>query len=201
MSGEQPLVVGIGGSPRRGSSSEQALRSCLGVAQELGARTECFAGAAINLPMYAPGDDKRTEEPPSFVDALRRADGLVIAAPGYHGAISGLVKNALDYIEDLREDERPYLDGRAVGCVSVAAGSQAAVGTLIGLRAVVHSLRGWPTPLGVPVNSQLVEFDAEGVCADQAVAAQLRAMCEQVLDFARMMRATGRGLAAEAATA
>ncbi|MBS1895306.1 MAG: NAD(P)H-dependent oxidoreductase [Actinobacteria bacterium] len=188
MSVTAPLVVGIGGSPRQGSSSELALRECLGVAEALGARTECFAGVAIDLPMYAPGERARSDAADALVDAVRRADGVVIAAPGYHGAISGLAKNALDYIEDLRDDERPYLDGRAVACISVAAGPQAAVGTLIGLRAVVHALRGWPTPLGVPVNSQLVEFGADGSCRDQAVAGQLRAACEQVLDFARMKR-------------
>ena len=29
-------------------------------------------------------------------DALARADGVVISTPGYHGGISGLLKNALD---------------------------------------------------------------------------------------------------------
>jgi FMN reductase len=44
---------------------------------------------------------------------VRAADVLVIATRGYHSGISGLVKNALDTLEELRDDERPYLDGRA----------------------------------------------------------------------------------------
>jgi hypothetical protein len=39
----------------------------------------------------------------------------IVGSPGYHGAISGLVKNALDYIEDLREDPRVYLDNTPWG--------------------------------------------------------------------------------------
>ena len=54
----------------------------------------------------------------------------MLVSPGYHGAVSGLVKNALDYVEDLRDEPRPYLDGRAVGCVAIALGWQAAVTTL-----------------------------------------------------------------------
>ena len=46
------------------------------------------------------------------------------------GGISGLVKNALDYIEDMREDSRVYLDNKPWGCISCAYGWQAAVGTL-----------------------------------------------------------------------
>ena len=41
--------------------------------------------------------------------AYRWADGLLVASPGYHGGISGMMKNALDYVEDLRADERVYL--------------------------------------------------------------------------------------------
>ena len=36
----------------------------------------------------------------------RGAHALIIGSPGYHGGISGLVKNALDYLEELREDPR-----------------------------------------------------------------------------------------------
>ena len=66
--------------------------------------------------------------------ALRDADAVVVGSPGYHGAVSGLVKNALDYIEDLREDPRVYLDNTPWGCISCAYGWQAAVGTLGQLR-------------------------------------------------------------------
>jgi FMN reductase len=109
---------------------------------------------------------------------------VVLVSPGYHGTISGLMKNALDYVEDLREDDRPYLDGRAVGCVSVALGWQAAVTTLTSLRSIVHSLRGWPTPLGAAVNSAEVRFD-NGACSSETVAGNLRTIGRQVAEFAQ----------------
>ena len=116
--------------------------------------------------------------------AVSAADGLIIASPGYHGGISGLVKNALDYVEDLRGDPRPYLDGRAVGCVATAAGWQAAGSTLQALRAVVHALRGWPTPLGVAVNSELPVWSEDGTVADAGLVTQLEILTGQVVDFA-----------------
>jgi FMN reductase len=42
---------------------------------------------------------------------VRGADALVFGSPGYHGTLSGLVKNALDYLEELGRDARPYVDG------------------------------------------------------------------------------------------
>jgi FMN reductase len=195
-----PLIVGIGGSTRAGSSSERLLRACLEFAEAQGARTSSFVGTALRLPIYEVESSERTEDARMLVAAIRSADGLVIASPGYHGSISGLVKNALDYVEDLREDERPYLDGRAVGCVASAAGWQAAGSTLAALRAVVHALRGWPTPLGVAINSERPLWDGEGGVGDTGLLGQLEILTGQVVDFARRWGASRGEVATAPAT-
>jgi FMN reductase len=115
---------------------------------------------------------------------LSRADGIILGTPGYHGGISGLVKNALDYTEELKSDPRPYLEGRAVGCIVTAAGAQGAMTTLMALRSVVHALRGWPTPLGVAMVTSSPVFDAVGNCLSSALETQLKLMAQQVFDFA-----------------
>jgi len=94
--------------------------------------------------MYVPDATLRTDKARRLIGALAGCDAVIIASPGYHGGPSGLIKNALDYVEDLRDDERPYFDGRAVGCIACAAGWQATTTTLIALRSIVHALRGWP---------------------------------------------------------
>ncbi len=182
----KPLVVGIGGTTRAVSSTDRALRLALQAAEDAGARTFLFGGAFLShLPHFAPENRERNEEQRQMVEMVRRADGLIIASPGYHGGVSGLVKNALDLLEDLREDERPYLDGRAVGCVAVSAGWQAAVSTLAALRSIVHALRGWPTPLGATLNTAQPIFDSTGACTDPKVAEQLATVGQQVVAFAQ----------------
>jgi FMN reductase len=177
-------VVGIGGSLRQESQSERALRIALGGAALAGAKTTYVSGADLVLPFYDPADADRSPVASRLVEELRAADGVVLVSPGYHGAISGLVKNALDYVEDMRDDARPYLDGRAVGCVATAHGWQAAVNTLASLRSIVHALRGWPTPLGAAVNSRDVLFGPDGGCSDEKTAETLRTIGLQVVEFA-----------------
>jgi FMN reductase len=177
-------VVGIGGSLRADSQSERALRIALDGAERAGARTTVITGADLVLPFYDPAEPERSVNAYRLVETLRTADGVVLVSPGYHGTVSGLVKNALDYVEDLREDPRPYLDGRAVGCVAAAQGWQASVTTLTALRSIVHALRGWPTPLGAAVNSANVVFGPGGDCSDDQVAASLRTIGLQVVEFA-----------------
>lgn len=180
-----PLVVGLGGTLRSNSSTERALRHCLAAVERQGGRTKLYCGGDIELPMYNPHDPARTREAVQLIEALREADAVIVGSPGYHGGISGLVKNALDYIEDMRDDSRVYLDNKPWGCISCAYGWQAAVGTLDQLRAVGHALRAWPTPLGVAINSADRIWDEAGELADATVSSQLNLLASQVLTFVR----------------
>jgi FMN reductase len=180
-----PLVVGIGGTLRPGSGTERVLRAALHAAERRGARTMLVAGAGLDLPMYAPPAGDRTGPARALVERIARADGVIVASPAYHGGVSGLVKNALDHVEDLRDAARPYLDGRAVGCIACAGGWQAAAATLTGLRSIAHALRGWPTPLGIALNTSEPVFGPDGALVDAAALDQLEILAEQVVSFAR----------------
>src|SRR5258708_14352640 len=114
--------------------------------------------------MYAPYELERTPWALELVSGLRDADAVVVGSPGYHGAVSGLVKNALDYIEDLREDRRGYLDNTPWGCISCAF--------------------GWPTPRGVAINSADQIWHHAGELTDTTVCEQLDLLATQLLPFA-----------------
>jgi FMN reductase len=177
-------VLGIGGSLREGSQSERALQIALAGAAEVGVRIRMLSGPELVLPFYDAGEPGRDERAATLIEAVREADGLIVVSPGYHGALSGLVKNALDYVEDLRDDQRPYLDGRAVGLAAVAYGWQAAVTTLEQLRTITHALRGWATPLGGSINSAETKFDEGGGASDEKSVRTLRLIGRQVAEFA-----------------
>jgi FMN reductase len=189
--GASPLIIGLGGTTRAGSTSERVLVKALEAAARAGARTRLFGGQFLaKLPIFDPATCEACPELGELLDGVRAADGVLIASPGYHGSISGLVKNALDSLEQLRGDPRPYFDGRAVGCLVTADGWQAGGTTLSALRTIVHALRGWPTPLGVAFNpSAGALFDDAGEFAQARDQAQIDMIAGQVVDFARMAAA------------
>ncbi|GGP46347.1 NADPH-dependent FMN reductase [Streptomyces sindenensis] len=182
-------VLGIGGSPRAGSTSERALRISLEAAERRGARTDLITGPELDLPLYDPRTPVRTPRARHLVQRIAKADGIILATPAYHGTVSGLVKNVLDYVEDLRDDPRPYFTGRAVGCLAVGQGWQGAVTALAALRTTTHALRGWPTPLGVPVNTETGVFRDTERCSDPGTEVQLGILGDQVVEFAQMYKA------------
>jgi len=183
-----PRILAIGGSTTPLSATERALRIAGAECRSSGAEVTYLTGRALMLPIYDTEASDRDPSAQAVVDAFRAADGIIIASPGYHGSISGMLKNVLDYVEDLRRDERPYLDGRAVGLIAVAHGWQTAVGTLQHLRQVVHSLRGWPTPLGVAINDAAGLIGSGADDSDPHVVEQLQAMADQVTRMAALLR-------------
>ena len=186
---DHPYVVGIGGTAMPGSSTEQALALALAAAELRGARVRLFGrDTLVRLPHYLGQGFRDAPEGRALVEEVRHADGLIIASPGYHGSISGLVKNAIDYIEETAKDARVYLDGVPVGLIATAYGWQATGSTLSTLRAIVHALRGWPTPLGAAINTGGGGIFRDGVCTDAAAAAQLDLVGRQVCEFARLRR-------------
>jgi FMN reductase len=162
------------------------MRHVLSAAQRSGARTKLISGSSLQLPLYQPENSERSDAARDLVAELARADGIILASPGYHGSISGLIKNALDYAEDLRSDRRPYFSGRAVGCIATAGGWPGAVNTLGALRDIVHALRGWPTPLGAAIISTEKVFDENGGCLVPRVAQTLEMIADEVMSFVRL---------------
>lgn len=77
------VVVGIGGTTRANSFTEKALRAVLAVAERAGAETSLLGADALDLPMDAPEDPARSDRALRLIAELRRADGVVIASPGY----------------------------------------------------------------------------------------------------------------------
>ncbi|MES2895427.1 MAG: NAD(P)H-dependent oxidoreductase [Pseudomonadota bacterium] len=180
----RPFIVGVGGVAGGPSSTERALVLALAAAEARGAETRLIGGDVLaSLPLFVPRAPVRSPQEALFLETVRRADGLILASPGYHGGVSGLVKNALDLLEETAADARVYLTGMPVGLIATAYGWQATGSTIAGLRAIVHALRGWPTPLAAAVNSLTAPFSADGACADPQVSAQLATVGAQVADF------------------
>jgi FMN reductase len=191
MSG--PLIVGIGGTPRPGSSTERALMLALRQAETAGARTRLFGGEFLErLPHFNPGPAGPSAEQAELAQAVRDADGIILATPGYHGSLSGVVKNALDTLELTRSDPQPYFHGKPVGIIITADGAQAGGTTLMAVRSIIHAMRGWPTPYGAALNAANL-FDTAGECREARDAGLIATVADQVMEFAQMRRAQLQG--------
>lgn len=104
----KPRLLGLSGSLRKGSYNSAILTALAEIV---------FSEASLELfplndvPLY--DQDSDTETPPPAVTRLRAAvasaDGIIIASPEYNAGMSGVMKNALDWIS------RPYGRSKLTG--------------------------------------------------------------------------------------
>ena len=192
--GNGPLhIVGVGGTLREDSTSLGALRQSLVAAEEAGAETELLDLRGLKLPLYEPGKplEEYGPEVERLVEAVRKADGLLISTAAYHGTLAGATKNALDFLQFLSEDKRPYLDGRVVGLISTAGGEQAAMHAIDAMVHAVHALRGIVAPLVVAIPKTWRHSD-DGEITDENYAARLEKLAQLVVKTAARLRAEDR---------
>jgi len=179
-------VVGLGGSLGASSSSLAALKIALEGATEGGASTQLLDLRELKLPIYVPGSDA-PDSVNRLCEAVYEADGLLWSSPLYHGTISGVFKNALDWLELLGDRQPSYLTDKVVGLMSTAGGMQGlqAVNTM---EFIVRALRGWAAPLVIPIPQAWRVFDDEGNVCDQEIAEQLRSLGREVARAARQFK-------------
>ena len=110
-------LLGISGALRHGSTNSMLIREA---ARAFG--TADFTEADLHLPLYD-GDLEQAEGiPPSvqqLADQIAAADAVVISGPEYNKALSGVLKNALDWVS--RVAGNPWA-GKPVAVMSAAAG-------------------------------------------------------------------------------
>ena len=155
-------LLGIAGALRQGSYNRKLMRE----AARLFDPAE-FTEADIALPLYD-GDVEANEGIPPEVqrlaDQIAAADAVVISTPEYNGALSGVLKNALDWVS--RTKENPWLD-KPVAIMSAAAGRAGGTKSQASLRLCLTPFRPWLlTGPGVAVAGAADQFDENGRLAE-----------------------------------
>ncbi len=184
--GESPIrVLGIGGSTRQGSKSLVLLKSALREIEAAGAAVTLADVRALDLPIY--DDDRPLEEyPPSLhrlLASARAADAFVFCSPTYHGTVSGAVKNALDALNFLFDDDPRYLGGKPVALLALGGGGAANV--LNSLHHATRALNGLTIPTTVIASGGAIH---EGEVTDESVRRRLHTMAHELLDLTVRLR-------------
>jgi FMN reductase len=181
------IILGLGGSLRSGSVAALALRIALGGAEEAGATIRLLDLATLPLPIFdgTYSLDGYTPEGRqtilTLLNATQEAHGLILASPTYHNTISGALKNALDYMELLKDNNPPRLEGKVVGLLTVQGGvSGTGNNTITTMLLAARALRAWVAPTMVSIPDSRSMFNEEGQPNDPTVIRRLHALGAEV---------------------
>jgi chromate reductase len=142
-------VLGISGSLRRDSHNTRLLLLA-GRLLPPGVQLEIYDGLKA-IPPYDADDE--VDGPPAPVADLRaaieRADAVLIATPEYNGSISGVLKNALDWVS--RPVRESVLRNKPVAVMGATTGMFGAVWAQAETRKVLASIGARVIDREVPV--------------------------------------------------
>ena len=150
-------IIGLCGSLRKGSLNRKLLLEAVRLYGKCS-----FKEANLNLPLYN-GDDEDVEKPESILNLhndIKAADGIIITSPEYNKGISGVLKNALDWVSRMPV---PAWKEKPVVIMSAAAGRT-------GGETSQYMVRACLTPFGPRIlNSPIIcvaqasqQFDEDG---------------------------------------
>ena len=148
-------VVAICGSRREKSYTRAALHYALDAAAAEGAETDYIdlGDPALTVPAFDPdGDAEDAGDVAELLARIRRADGVIIGSPVYHGSYSSTFHTLHDWCGF---DE---YENTVAGLLCVA-GGDAYAGTLNMLRITVRWLHGWIIPHQVGIPSAYEKFE------------------------------------------
>jgi FMN reductase len=179
-----PLIVGLGGTLREKSYSRAALREALRIAAEHGAHTELLDLRELGLPMFVPdiGIDEYPHEYQAaitlLIESCRNAKAMIWSSPTYHGTVSGVLKNALDYIELMSDDQPAYLGGKAIGLISINDSK-----TFSAMSNSVHELHAWLAPTHVQLGKS--DFDGGMRLSSERALRRITRLVNELLHFTK----------------
>ncbi|WP_372623703.1 NADPH-dependent FMN reductase [Falsiroseomonas sp.] len=181
-------VLAISGSLRKASFNSAALRAAVELAPE-GVQVSLHEGLR-EIPPY--DDDLRTGSgyPPAVAAlraAIKEADALLVASPEYNFSISGVLKNAIDWVS--RPPEQAF-DNKPVAILGAATGLLGTARSQYELRKILAGLNAQLlNKPEVMISQAATKFDAEGRLTDETsrglIAAQLAALRDWTLRLRR----------------
>ncbi|MFE5322004.1 NADPH-dependent FMN reductase [Paenibacillus sp. NPDC056579] len=176
-------ITMIAGSNREEATSTYLLQY---IGRQLEARHQCSVTLIqlreLPLPFFSPNVYESDANARYLVQQVAEADGLILASPEYHGSVSGMLKNALDYMNG------SHVSGKPVLSVS-SAGGPVGVSSLSNLQTIVRNLHGVNCPEWISIGYGSHSFDSNGQPTDGGVRERVEQAVGAFVELTRLLTA------------
>ena len=167
----QPRLLALSGSLRHDSYNLLLVRAMAEGASAAGAEVTVLDWASYPLPVFSEDIERGgiPEAARAFKQALREADGLLIACPENNGGYPAGLKNAIDWASRSFPNDAPgsVFKNKAVVIAGATTGRWGAVRAIRQLREVLGYMGCIVLPDTLSLNDAGKVFDASGQIADE----------------------------------
>jgi len=187
-----PKILAFAGSTREGSFNKQLLKLAAAAASKAGGDVQVIDLRDFPLPIYD-GDLESREGLPENARKLKQLfishQAILISSPEYNSSVSGVLKNAIDWVSRPAPGEAPLagFEGKVAGLLSASPGALGGLRGLVQLRAILGNIRVLVLPDQVAVSRANEAFDAEGRLKDPKLQASVEKLAEKLVDHVRKL--------------
>lgn len=183
LSTHKPRILFLYGSLRKRSYSRLLAEEAARIITEMGAETRFYDPAELPLADSVPADHPKVVE---LRELCEWSEGHVWSSPERHGAITGVLKNQIDWIPLNVGAVRPT-QGRTLAVMQVSGGSQSfnAVNTL---RLLGRWMRMFTIPNQSSVPKAYEQFEEDGRMKDSPFRDRVVDVMEELYKFTLLLR-------------
>ena len=165
-------ILGVASSMRESSYSTRVLKLTLEKAKKRDAETKLLDLRELQLPMYHP-EQNSSPELDKVTEYVKWADSFVLASPDYHGSMSGVMKNFLDFFWS-------DFAGKTFGYI--CASHEKGLTVMDQMRTAVRQCYGWSMPYGISVNSDQ-DFDKQGNITNENTLSSIETIARDLVAY------------------
>ncbi|MAO69974.1 MAG: NADPH-dependent FMN reductase [Euryarchaeota archaeon] len=173
-------VMGISGSYGNDSNNTKLVKLGLEILSNLGAETHFWDLNEKPLPLVGEEGCWENENVKDFQNLATEVNAYLLSSPEYHGCMSGVMKNQLDWIYS------KHVSGKAFGLMSTL-GGQSNSNTLNQMRIAVRWIHGWAIPEQIAVPNIKTAFNEDGMLQDEKLIERLENTMQSLFDTALML--------------
>ena len=169
---DRPKILALAGSMRHGSYNKKLVKIAAAGALKAGADVTLVDLADYRLPLYD-GDQEEAEGLPEKAKELKRLfiehDGFLFSSPEYNSSISGVFKNAIDWVSRPEKDDPVSLvafRGKVVVLMSASPGALGGLRGLVHVRALLGNIYSLVLPDQITVSKAHEAFNEDGQLKD-----------------------------------
>ncbi|MET0785634.1 MAG: NADPH-dependent FMN reductase [Paenisporosarcina sp.] len=135
--------------------------------------------SVMEMPMYS-GDEEQATNP--VIKSLRKsvleADAVLLISPEYHSAMSGALKNTLDFLGSTQFLHKP------VGLMAIAGGGKGGINCLNNMRTVMRGVYANAIPRQLVLDPSTFDYDRDGLVKEATE--QVNGLIEELKMYARI---------------
>ena len=174
------MILVVGGSPRKLGRTQSLSNHIASTLTQLGAEVEYVNFAVEKLPLYDDSwEQKQLPEVIRWKELATKADAFFLVTPDYHNGMSGVLKNAIDYLGG------SHFRGKPAAIAALAGGGKGGINALNNLRLVLRGVYSLVLPDQVVVDKHQVNEQFQII--DPAIAERVEALAAELFAMSKLM--------------